>query len=135
MPPEGSPYGRTKQSYTGRRRYSRAAANSTVLGFRRSARTARQRLFLNISAASADVVRLRRPSVSRSAMTDVRVGASCVKYILFGASSYQLSAPVQPCQLSFALLCGRAFQFGIKKFRFDSIRQFDKLASCTLIFK
>jgi len=59
MPPEGSPYGRTKQSYTGRRRDSRAAANSTVLGFRRL-----QRVFLNISAAAADVVRLRRPSVS-----------------------------------------------------------------------
>jgi len=115
MPPEGSPYGRTKQSYTGRRRDSRAAANSTVLGFRRL-----QRLFLNISAAAADVVRLRRPSVSRSAMTDVRVGASCVEYILFGASSYQLSAPVQPCQLSIALLCDRAFQFGQKNF--DSIR-------------
>jgi len=29
----------------------------------------------------------------------------------------------------------RAFQFGIKKFRFDSIRQTDKFAVCTLIFK
>ena len=43
-------------------------------------------------------------------------------------------------------LCGRAFQFGQKKFRFDSIlatesiffdsiRQSDKFAACTLIFK
>ena len=29
----------------------------------------------------------------------------------------------------------RAFQFGQKKFRFDSIRQSDKFAACTLIFK
>ena len=33
------------------------------------------------------------------------------------------------------LLCSRAFQFGQKKFRFDSIRQSDKFAACTLIFK
>jgi len=29
----------------------------------------------------------------------------------------------------------RAFQFGRKKFRFDSIRQSAKFAACTLIFK
>ena len=29
----------------------------------------------------------------------------------------------------------RAFQFGPKKFRFDSIRQSDKFAACALIFK
>ena len=32
-------------------------------------------------------------------------------------------------------LASRAFQFGQKKFRFDSIRQSDKFAACTLIFK
>ena len=32
-------------------------------------------------------------------------------------------------------LHARAFQFGQKKFRFDSIRQSDKFAACTLIFK
>ena len=29
----------------------------------------------------------------------------------------------------------REFQFGQKKFRFDSIRQSDKFVACTLIFK
>ena len=33
------------------------------------------------------------------------------------------------------LVLYRAFQFGQKKFRFDSIRQSDKFAACTLIFR
>ena len=32
-------------------------------------------------------------------------------------------------------ITSRAFQFGQKKFRFDSIRQSDKFAACTLIFE
>jgi len=34
-----------------------------------------------------------------------------------------------------SMLSTRAFQFGQKQFQFDSIRQSDKFAACTLIFK
>jgi len=36
---------------------------------------------------------------------------------------------------TYSQVTARAFQFGQKKFRFDSIRQSDKFAACTLTFK
>ena len=56
------------------------------------------------------------------------------------------SQSVKKCFKVVVFVCSRAFQFGQKKFRFDSIlatesiffdsiRQSDKFAACTLIFK
>jgi len=57
------------------------------------------------------------------------------------------SQSVKKCLKVVVFVCSRAFQFGQKKFRFDSIlatesifffdsiRQSDKFAACTLIFK
>ena len=46
--------------------------------------------------------------------------------------AYRLTVTECACRL----VSPRAFQFGLKKkFRFDSIRQSDKFAACTLIFK
>ena len=46
-----------------------------------------------------------------------------------------LSTAAEAGCISVNCVHSRAFQFGQKKFRFDSIRQSDKFAACTLIFK